>query len=213
MRPPSAELRLLLEQAVSQYQRDLAADTAGQAYLTKRGFGPAEAAAWRLGVVTCPLVGHERYRGRLAIPYLTPAGPVNFRFRCLQQHNCSEAGHGKYVGLEGLETNLFNVLDLRKPGDAICVTEGELDAITLSMCGLPAVGVPGATNWKKHFSRCLDDFTQVFVFGDPDDAGKGLNKRLINDVRARPVRLPKGEDVNSLYVRGGADALHKLISL
>ena len=42
------------------------------------------------------------------------------------------------MGLEGYETCLFNVMDLSKPGDAICVTEGELDAITLSMCGIPA---------------------------------------------------------------------------
>lgn len=212
MRPPSSEQRFLLAQAASQYQSDLAADTAAQEYLTNRGFGPQVAATSHLGVVRSPLVGHERYAGRLAIPYLTPAGPVNFRFRCLQQHSCSEAGHGKYVGLEGLETNLFNVMDLRKAGDVICVTEGELDCITLSMCGLPAVGVPGANSWKKHFSRCLDDFATVYVFGDPDDAGKGLNKKLINDVRARPVRMPKGEDVNSLYLKGGADALHKLIA-
>ena len=211
MRPPSSEQRALLEQAASQYQRDLAADTAVQAYLVSRGFGPEAAATFRLGVVRTPLIGHERYAGRLAIPYLTPAGVVNFRFRCLQQHSCKDAEHGKYVGLEGVETNLFNVPDLAKPGDAICVTEGELDAITLSISGLPAVAVPGATNWKKHFSRCLDDFSRVYVFGDPDDAGKGLNRRLISDVRATPVRIPRGEDVNSLYVKEGAGGLHRLI--
>jgi DNA primase len=202
----------LLEQAVSQYQRDLAADTAAQAYLMSRGFGPEVAGMFRLGVVTYPQVGHEGYRGRLALPYLTPAGPVNLRFRCLRQHVCKDEGCPKYLSSEGADSNLFNVLDLRKASDFICVAEGELDTITLSMCGMPAVGVPGASNWGKHFSRCLDDHSTVYVFGDPDDAGKGLNKRLINDVRARPVRLPKGEDVNSLYVKGGADALHKLIA-
>jgi DNA primase len=212
VRPPNAEQRLLLEQAVSQYQRDLAADTAGQAYLMSRGFGPEVAASFRLGVVRTPLVGHEGYRGRLAIPYLTPAGVVNLRFRCLRQHVCKDEGCPKYVGLEGFETNLFNVLDLRKPGRRLIVSEGEFDIITWSMCGYPAVGPPGATSWKKHFSRCLDDCDEIYTCGDPDDAGKGLNKRLINDVRARPVRLPKGEDVNSLYVKGGADALHELIA-
>jgi DNA primase len=211
VRPPSSEQRLLLEQAASQYQQDLAADTAAQEYLMNRGFGPEAAGTFRLGVVRTPLIGHERYAGRLAIPYLTPEGPVNFRFRCLQQHSCKEAEHGKYVGLEGFETNLFNVLDLKKPGDAVCVTEGELDAITLSICGLPAVAVPGATNWKKHFSRCLDDFARVYVFGDPDDAGKGLNKRLISDVRATPVRMPKGMDVNDVYREQGAAGVRRLI--
>lgn len=212
MQPPTTEQRLSFEQAASQFQSDLAADTGAQAYLTSRGFGPGVAATFRLGAALNPPLGFERYRGRLSIPYLTPAGVVNFRFRCLEQHNCSEAGHGKYTGLEGLETNLFNVMDTKKSADAICVCEGELDAITLSMCGIPAVAVPGATAWKKHYGRCLEDFTRVLVLGDPDDAGKGLNKKLIHDVRAVPVRLPKGEDVNSLYVKEGPDGLRKLIS-
>ncbi len=212
MRLPSPEQRLLLAQAASQYQADLAADTAAQTYLTSRGFGPQAADTYRLGVVRTPAQGHEGHRGRLALPYITPAGVVNFRFRCLKQHSCKEEGCPKYVGLEGFETNLYNVLDLGKPGETICVTEGELDCITLSMCGIPAVAVPGATNWKKHFARCLDDFSRVLVLGDGDDAGKGLNKKLINDARAIPVRLPKGHDVNSLYLDGGPDALRNLIA-
>lgn len=212
MRPPTVEQRLSFEQAASRYQAALAADTSAQAYLTSRGFGPVVAGTFRLGVVRDPIPGHEGYQGRLSLPYITPAGVVNFRFRCLQQHSCSEARHGKYLGLEGLETNLYNVADLKKPGDAIAVCEGELDAITLSMCGIPAVAVPGASSWKKHYRLCLEDFTKVFAFGDADDAGKGLNKKLIEAVRAIPVRLPKGEDVNSLYLKGGQDALRSLIA-
>lgn len=211
MRPPTTEQRLSFAQAASQYQRDLAVHTDAQAYLESRGFTEQVAQQFRLGVVTSPLVGHERYRGRLAIPYLTPAGPVNFRFRCLEQHGCSEAGHGKYLGLEGLETNLYNVGDLKKTGDGVAVCEGELDAITLSMSGIPAVAVPGASSWKKHYRLCLEDFTRVYAFGDADDAGKSLNKKLIESVRAVPVRLPKGHDVNSLYLEGGRDALERLI--
>lgn len=211
MQTLSTAQRQFFEQAVTQYQSDLAGDTSAQAYLMSRGIGPQAAATFRLGVVRTPLVGHESRAGRLAIPYLTPAGPVNFRFRCLQQHNCSEAGHGKYLGLEGQETNLFNVSDLKKPGDAVAVCEGELDAMTLSMCGIPAVAVPGASSWKKHYRLCLEDFTRVYAFGDADDAGKSLNKRLIEAVRAIPVRLPKGEDVNSLYLKGGADGLRRLL--
>jgi DNA primase len=212
VRLPSPEQRSSLELLVSRSERDLAADIAAQEYLTKRGFTEAVAAQWRLGIATSPPVGYERYRSRLVIPYITPTGVVNARFRCLKQHDCKEAGHGKYVGLEGYETSLFNVMDLAKPGDAVCVTEGELDAITLSMCRIPAVAVPGASNWKSHFARCLDDFAKVYVLGDPDTAGKGLNKKLINDVRAIPVTMPGGHDVNSLYLEGGQDALRKLIT-
>lgn len=211
MRLPSPEQRLLLAQAASQYQTDLAANTAAQEYLTSRGFGEQVAATYRLGVADRPTQGHEGYRGRLALPYITPSGVVNFRFRCLRRHDCKEEGCPKYLGQPGFETNLYNVLDLAKPGDVICVTEGEIDAITLSMCGIPAVAVPGATNWHKHFPRCFDDFAKVLVLGDGDAAGKGLNKKLINDVRAIPVRMPKGHDVNSLFLEGGRNALEGLI--
>lgn len=223
MRLPSPEQRLWLEALVAQSQRDLAADGAAQTYLKSRGFTEAVATQWRLGLVTSPPVGAENQRGRLCLPYLTPSGVINARFRCLRDHRCSEAvlftdPKGKpvycqkYKGLEGWETNFFNVLDLSKPGDAICVTEGELDAITLSMCGIAAVAVPGATNWKKHFPRCLDDFSKVFVLGDGDAAGSGLNKKLINDVRAIPVRMPKGKDCNDIFRESGATGLHKLIA-
>lgn len=212
MRLPSPEQRLLLAQAVSQYQADLAGGIAAQDYLKSRGFTEQVATAWRLGLVSSPLVGHENYRGRLAIPYLTGAGPVNLRFRCLKDHVCKDEGCPKYLSSDGADNNLFNVLDLTKPGDSICVAEGELDAVTLSMCGIPAVGVPGAQGWQKHFGRCLDDFSRIFVLGDGDDAGKSLTKKLISDVRAIPVRMPKGHDVNSLYMEGGRDALERLIS-
>jgi DNA primase len=212
LRPPTAEERLLLEQATAQYQQDLASDAEAQAYLERRGFGPAVAQRFRLGVVRRPLVGHEQFAGRMSIPYLTPAGVVNANYRCIANHDCKAVeGHRKYLKSEGVPSNLFNVMDLRRAADFVCVAEGELDAITLSMCDMPAVGVSGANGWAKHFSRCLDDFATVYVFGDPDEAGKGLNKKLINDVRATPVRMPKGLDCNDVYLRDGAAGVRRLI--
>jgi DNA primase len=206
----SVSQRKFFEQAVSQYQSDLAGDTSAQEYLTGRGIGPEAAARFRLGVATSPLAGHEPYRGRLAIPYLTPAGVVNIRFRCAQAHACE--GHAKYLSLPDAASNLYNVLDLKADSPFICVAEGELDALTLSMCGLPAVGVPGVKTWAKHFSRCLEDFDTIFAFGDGDDAGGKFSSFLAKEARARPVAMPKGMDVNKLYMEGGgADALRKLI--
>lgn len=212
MNLPSTEQRLAFAQATALYEADLAADAAGKQYLIKRGFTSEFAQRFRLGVVRRPILGHEHFAGRLSIPYLTPAGVVSMNFRCIQDHDCKAVeGHRKYLKPEGLESRLFNVLALQEPGDAICVCEGEIDTLTLAMAGISAVGVAGANGWAKHFSRCLDDFARVLVLGDPDKAGQDLNKRLVNDARAIPVRMPKGEDVNSLYLKGGADALQRLI--
>ncbi|UQA91620.1 toprim domain-containing protein [Streptomyces halobius] len=212
MQTLSAEQRRFFEQAVSTYQSNLTSDTSVQAYLMGRGFGPAEAATFRLGVVRRHLVGHEGFAGRLAIPYLTPTGVVNIRFRCLRQHDCASEDCPKYLGMDGAENRLYNVLDLKKPGRAICVAEGELDAATLSMAGLPAVGVPGVESWQDHWGRCLEDFDQIYTFADGDKAGRRFAKFLAKEVRARPVRIPAGEDCNSIYVKEGPNGLRKLIS-
>lgn len=209
MQTLSTAQRQSFGQAVTQYQSDLAADTRGQAYLTGRGIGPEAAARFRLGVVTSPRVGDEQYRGRLAIPYLTPAGPVNLRFRCIEQHECD--GHAKYLSTPGAATNLYNVMDLKKDSPFICVTEGEIDAMTLSMCGLPAVGVPGVESWQKHWPRCLEDFDVIYSFADGDKAGRKFSGFLAKETKARPVSMPQGMDVNKLYTEGGADALRGLI--
>lgn len=209
MQTLSAAQRKFFEQAVTTYQSDLAGDTSAQAYLTSRGLGPDAAGTFRLGVVQRALPGHEQYRGRLVIPYLTPAGVVNIRFRCAEAHECE--GHPKYLSAEGAGTNLFNVLDLKKDSPFVCVAEGEIDTMSLSLAGLPAVGVPGVDTWQKHFSRCLEDFEVIYAFGDGDKAGGKFSNFLARETRARPIRMPAGEDCNSIYVKEGADGLRRLI--
>jgi DNA primase len=213
---PTTEQRKFFEQAVSQYQSDLRTDIAGQAYLTSRGVSAAAAATFRLGVLRNPLLGHERYQGRLCIPYITPAGVVTMTFRCIQRHinvtsgaveSCGDHSHGKYLAPEGIDRTLYNVTDLKKVSQHILLVEGEMDALTWSMCGWPTVGIPGVENWKEHFSKCIDDYAEILAICDGDDAGYRLGTFLAREVRARVIRLPRGEDGNSLYVKGGRDAL------
>lgn len=213
MQSLSSEQRQFLEQAAVTYQQDLAADQAALSYLAKRGFSPEVAYAYRLGVVRRPLVGHEGYASRISIPYLTPQGVVNMNFRCARDHDCkSIEGHRKYLKPEGSSSNLFNVLDLKKDSPFIAVAEGELDTITLSICGIPAVGVAGVKAWEKHFSRCLADFDTIYSFADGDKAGGSFASFLGREVKARPIRLPQGSDVNQIFQEGGPDAVRALIA-
>lgn len=209
MQTLSAEQRRFFEQAVMTYQADLAGDTGAQAYLAARGLGPSALGTFRLGAVRRPLAGHEDYTGRLAIPYLTPAGVVNLRFRCLQAHDCD--GHAKYLSADGAGTNLYNVLDLKRDSPFICVAEGEIDTISLSLAGLPAVGVAGVDTWQKHFARCLEDFEVIYAFGDGDKAGSKFSSFLARETRARPIRMPAGKDCNDLFREQGAEGLRRLI--
>lgn len=212
MHLPTPEQRTFFEQAASQYQSDLMADTNAQGYLGSRGIGPQAAATFRLGVVTHPLLGHERFFGRLAIPYLTPAGVVTFSFRCILPHACKDEGHGKYLAPEGFERTLYNVLDFRKDSPRLYLVEGEIDALTWSMNGWPTIGIPGVENFKDHHARCLTDYSEIFVLCDGDEAGYRLGTFLAREVRAHVIRLPRGEDGNSLYVKGGHDALAEVLA-
>lgn len=224
MHLPTPEQKLFFETAASQYQRDLAADTSAQAYLQSRGIGPQAASTYRLGVLRSPLLGHEAFRGRLSIPYVTPHGVVTFSFRCLQQHVCKETviGHDrqsgkprycpKYRAPHGIERTLYNVLDFKKDTDAIYICEGEIDALTLSLCGFAAIAVPGVKNWKDHFTRCFLDYPRVFVVADGDEAGYRLGAFLTTEIKARAIRPPEGEDVNSIYTKGGTNAVQQWLA-
>lgn len=223
MQLPSPEQKLFFEQAATQYQRDLMADRPTQEYLRGRGIGPEAAQQFRLGVLRNPLLGHEIFRGRLAIPYITPHGIVTFTFRCLQDHVCKDVilfvnGQGKevkckkYRAPEGMERTLYNVGDFKKDTETIYVCEGEIDALTLSLCGFAAIGVPGVQNWKDHFTRCFLDYVQVFVVADGDEAGYRLGAFLAKEIKARAVRPPKGQDVNSIFNKGGSHAVQQWLA-
>lgn len=209
MQLPTAEQRSFFEAAATRYHSDLTGDICARGYLAGRGLLRA-AGTFRLGVVRQPLLGHERYTGRLSIPYLTPAGVVGFSFRCIAPHVCD--GHPKYMALEAMERSLYNVLDLRADSARIYLVEGEIDAMTWSMNGWPTVGIPGVENFKDFHGRCLTDFAEVFALTDGDDAGYKLGSFLAREVKARVIRLPRGEDGNSLYVKGGRDALSRVLT-
>lgn len=200
--------RKSLERATLQYQGHL---EEAEGYLLGRGIELEVARSNGLGVVRDPLPGQEYLEGRLAIPYMTDAGPVNMNFRCMEDHHCKEHGHQKYMTWSGLETNLYNVKALSVAGSAIAVAEGELDALSSTIAGIPCVGISGATKWQDHWNNIFEDFTRIYVWQEGDDAGKKFGDRLVSEVGAIRVALPAGEDVNSIFVEQGIDALRSRI--
>lgn len=172
-------------------------------YLESRGLNDEDLLnEYRLGLVTNPEAGHEDMVGRLCIPYQTPSGVVALRFRCIGLHDCKELAHAKYLDLPGQQSRLYNVQALQDAGSTIYVTEGELDAITATEVGYPAVGVAGATKWEPHWGRLLEDFEEVLVLADGDESGRKFGKLVRSSVEsARVVHMPDGEDVNSFIMK------------
>lgn len=203
----SLEQRTSLDQLVTMFQSELDRDVAAQTYLAGRGFTSASAATFRLGVVPRDVPGWEPFAGRLAIPYLTPTGVVDIRFRAL---NGEEP---KYLSQEGHKGHLYNVSALQVDTDIIAVCEGEIDTMTAhGMCDVPCVGLPGANGWKSLWHRAFQDYSKVVVLCDGDDAGRDFGRRIKRDVDAAvSVHLPDGEDVNSMYVKYGADVIRERV--
>ena len=178
-------------------------------YLASRGITREAARLARLGVVEEPETGHEQYTGRLSIPYITKTGVVDLRFRSL-----NPAVEPKYMGMVGAETKMYNVLDIERAGDWIGVCEGEIDTLTLSsLVGIPCIGVPGSNSWKKHYTRLLADFERVFIFADGDEPGREFARGLSKELPATVVAMEDGEDVNSSFVKYGADYIRDKIGL
>lgn len=202
----SKEQRRYLERATLQYARHL--DDAAE-WLAGRGLDLEFARSKGLGVVREPIPGHEPAQGRLAIPYLTDRGPVAITFRCIQDHNCKEVPHhAKYWKRRGTETRLYGVQSESWAEEWIVITEGEIDALTWQQIGVPAFGVSGAQTWQPHWENVLSDFSRVYLAEDGDDAGQALwvaaSENLDNIIR---MRMPDGEDSNSMYLKAGEEYL------
>ena len=196
--------RQFLLRATQQYALEIGL---AEKYLSTRGLSVEEATIFHLGVVDEPLPGHEQYQGKLSIPYITPSGVVDLRFRSI---------HGedpKYMGLLGAKTTMFNTQACFVADRYICVTEGEFDCIVMSVKTVhPTIGIPGANNWKPHYTRILDDFDIVMVLADGDAAGLEFGKKISRELpNVTVISMPDGEDVNSVVTKQGSEWLDKRI--
>lgn len=193
-----------LELMVSHYQGGLpvVADR-----LVERGILPETQGMFRLGFVHDPLPGHEFLRDHLVIPYLLPGvGVVQTRFRCMGHVGPCE-DHPKYRTLSGDQARLWNAGVVSSAGRVLHVCEGELDAMVLCQLGLPAAGVPGAGQWRGRHAVVCAGFDRVFVWGDPDKAGREFTDTVCSQVRnGVPVGLTVG-DVGETYTLLGEDGL------
>lgn len=203
LRPLSPSVRDSLERATARYQCHvgLAAD-----WLAGRGIDLERAGDFRLGVADGTIPGQERLKGRLAIPYLGPGNIVtDIRFRALDK------SEPKMLGLPGVTLRLYNIRALHAAGDAIHITEGETDAVSLASCGFHSVGLPGVKSWKPHHARLFAGFQRVFIWGDGDDAGREFAQKLSRELDTSiVVHMPDGMDCNSLLVRDGPDVIRSM---
>ena len=208
-RPLSKKRKESLARAVTEYGRHL---QQCQTYLTGRGITQETAGQWGLGLVVDPMPGHEGMVGRLAIPYLTPAGPVALKFRCIRDHECGKPECVKYLCEDNVPPHLFGVLQFKVDSPILGLCEGEMDAIVASQSGLPSVGVAGTHNWLDFWHHLFEGYDEVLILADGDEAGRVFAQkigRLLYNSRIAP--MPTGQDVTSFVIANGADALRERV--
>ena len=145
------------------------------------------------------------YRDRKAvrIPYFDKSGQeAATRFR-LELNKREDGTDNRFVWKKGLKSFLYGLNRTFKEPFRILV-EGESDCHTLWHTGFPALGLPGADNWREdrdslHFER----ISEVFVVIEPDKGGEAVKKWLAKSSirsRARLVSLAPYKDPSSLYL-------------
>ena len=163
-------------------------------WLQMRGLTPETIAAFKIAEQTR---GGKTY---CLFPYIRDGELVNVKYR-----NIAEKKDMRQEG--GAEPCLFgwHLIDPKARTVAIC--EGEIDAMTLHQCGIPALSVnAGAGNhqWLENDWERLERFDEVLVFFDNDTAGEDGAKEVIRRLgmeRCKRVTLPT-KDANDYLMQG-----------
>ena len=167
-----------------------------QTWLNSRGLTDETLAAFKIG---------EQLRDGKAyavFPYLRDGELVNVKYR-----NVAEKRDMRQEG--GAEPCLFGWHLIDPNARTVAIAEGEIDAMTLHQCGIPALSVnAGAGNhqWIENDWDRLERFSEILICFDADEAGqKGAAEvmhRLGNE-RCKLVKFP-AKDANE-YLLTGAD--------
>jgi hypothetical protein len=121
------------------------------------------------------------------IPYVDEEGDY-----VLSRYRIALSGKPKVVSKKGDRLVLYGLHYLEDAHEKgyVLVVEGESDCHSAWHRGIPAIGVPGAGNWRKEWATYFDGIGRILVFVEPGDAGEKLWNALI-ETKALRDRLER----------------------
>lgn len=143
----------------------------------------------------------------IRLPYHNPdgtEGAVRYRLQLEKSKpdNRFRWRKGSKLMLYGLER-----IDTYRAGGEITIVEGESCTQTAWYHGIPAVGLPGAGNWKEERdAHHFEGFERINVIIEPDTGGETVRKWLeTSSIRDRVYLVDLGafEDVSGLWLACG----------
>jgi hypothetical protein len=185
-------------------QEDLAPEQPGPQGLTLEQYAAAKGLPINF-LKTCGLseFSYDR-KPAVRIPYLGAGGEqLAVRFRIALNGDRFRWKLGTKPCLYGL-----NRLPEAKNAGEVALVEGESDCHTFWFHGVPALGIPGAANWREERdARHLDGIETIYVVVEPDRGGDTVREWLSRSTirhRARLVSLP-AKDPSALHLEGSTD--------
>src|ERR671921_1741985 len=98
----------------------------------------------------------------------------------------------------------LRLLDEARAGGFVILVEGESDCHTLWYHEIPALGIPGASNWKGEWASHLDGVEKIYAVIEPYQGGDTLREKLTGceAIRERLHLLELGEhkDPSALHL-------------
>jgi len=133
------------------------------------------------------LLGYSSNQDMVIVPMHNPDGSVLLGF-------VARSVEGKeFKNTPGLPKSriLFNLHRARKH-DTVYVVESSFDAIRLDQNGIPAVATLGANVSRNQIELLTKYFNNAIVVGDNDDAGKGMQQKILDRLgsRATLINIP-----------------------
>jgi hypothetical protein len=138
-------------------------------------------------------------RSAVRIPYYGIGGEeIAVRFRIALDGDRFRWKSGSKPCLYGLN----HITDARTAGYVV-LAEGESDVHTLWHHDIPAIGVPGAGNWREdRDTKCFDGIEPIFIVIEPDKGGDTVRKWLAQSAirtRAKLLQLP-AKDPSAMHI-------------
>lgn len=146
------------------------------------------------------------------MPYVNSDGKeVAVRYR---HHPKSER---RFSWNRGAQTTFYGLQffnDIKEKERPVILCEGESDTQTLILLGFDALGVPGASNFKKSEVQWLKDLKKIYMHVEPDRGGEVFKSKIIEMLREVDFQgqlfsfscNDKGEkDPSGLFIAHGAE--------
>lgn len=89
--------------------------------------------------------------------------------------------------------------------DYIILVEGESDTQTLWYNGIQALGIPGASTFKKEWTNYLDKFAKIYIHDEKDDGAKAFIKKMTSELDNNKIFIVnsgKYKDISEAYING-----------